>query len=126
LLGDRFLICDLWDGNVPGGARDCGPFATAIGTQNLKYGAAYHPFIETTMAWNWDETTITVSQVARRNDDGNPDPTEARSNGMTLAALRTDPANANPLVYANVPQRTRALQRRSTSRRRHRRKSTQR
>jgi phage tail sheath protein FI len=99
-LGDRFLICDLWDGAAPGSAGITA-FRNGIGTRNLKYGAAYHPFIETTMAWNFDESTITVTQVARRNDDGTttrPSP----HNGMTLTDLKSGSANSNPLIYANV------------------------
>jgi phage tail sheath protein FI len=99
-LGDRFLICDLWDGAASGGAGITA-FRNGIGTRNLKYGAAYHPFIETTMAWNWDEGSIAVSQLARLNDNGTltrPSP----HNGMTLAALKTDANNPNPLIYANI------------------------
>ena len=99
-LGDRFLVCDLWDGAAAGSAGITA-FRNGIGTRNLKYGAAYHPFIQTTMAWNWDEGAITVAQVARRNDDGTitrPSP----YNGMTLTALKTDSVNANPLIYANA------------------------
>ncbi|MBT2748678.1 MULTISPECIES: phage tail sheath C-terminal domain-containing protein [unclassified Lysobacter] len=99
-LGDRFLVCDLWDGDQPG-SDGITAFRNGIGTRNLKYGAAYHPYIRTTMAWNWDESTITVSQVARRNDDGTvtmPSP----HNGMTLAALKTGSPNSNPLIYGNA------------------------
>jgi uncharacterized protein len=99
-LGDRFLVCDLWDGAAAGDAGITA-FRNGIGTRNLKYGAVYHPFIQTTMAWNWNEGAITVAQVARRNDDGTvtrPSPHD----GMTLAALKSDPVNANPLVYANA------------------------
>jgi phage tail sheath protein FI len=99
-LGDRFLICDLWDGAAAGSAGITA-FRNGIGTRNLKYGAAYHPFIETTMPWNWDEDTITVSQLARRNDDGTltrPSP----HNGMSLTALKMDANNPNPLIYANI------------------------
>ena len=99
-LGDRFLVCDLWDGSAAG-SGGISAFRNGIGTRNLKYGAAYHPFIQTTMAWNWDEAAITVSQVASRNDAGTitrPSP----FNAMTLAALKSDPTNANPLIYANV------------------------
>ncbi len=100
MLGDRFLICDLWDGGV-GGSAGIIAFRNGIGTRNLKYGAVYHPFIHTTMAWNWNENTITISQIARRNDDGSfarPSP----HNGMTLAALKSNPANANPAIYATI------------------------
>jgi uncharacterized protein len=99
-LGDRFLVCDLWDGNRPG-SDGITAFRNGIGTRNLKYGAAYHPFIQTTMAWRWDESTITVTQVARRNDDGSvtrPSP----HNGMTLAALKTGSPNSSTLIYANA------------------------
>lgn len=99
-LGDRFLICDLWDGAAAGSAGITA-FRNGIGTKNLKYGAAYHPFIETTLAWNWDEGTIKVSQLARRNDDGTltrPSP----HNAMTLTQLKTDATNPSPLIYGNV------------------------
>lgn len=43
-LGDRFLICDLWDGGVEGNAGIIA-FRNGIGTRNLKYGAVYHPFL---------------------------------------------------------------------------------
>jgi uncharacterized protein len=99
-LGDRFLICNLWDGGVAG-SGGITAFRNGIGTRNLKYGAAYHPFIQTTLPWNWDEGTITVSQVARRNDDGSitrPSPHDT----MSLTALKSGSANSNPLIYANV------------------------
>lgn len=95
-LGDRFLVCNLWDGDAPG-SNGIAAFRNGIGTRNLKYGAAYHPFIDTTLAWNWDESSITVSQVAARSDNGTvtrPSPND----GLTLAALKT----ASPLLHANV------------------------
>jgi uncharacterized protein len=99
-LGDRFLICDLWDGAVAGG-DGIAAFRDGIGTRNLKYGAAYHPFIKTTIPWNWDESTITVSQLARRNDDGTltrPSP----HNAASLKVLKSGAGNSSPLIYANV------------------------
>ena len=89
VLGDRFLICDLWDGRAPGSAGITA-FRNGIGTSHLKYGAVYHPYLQTTLPWNWDETTITVAQLGGPHD------------AMTMAALKTDPANANPLIYANL------------------------
>ncbi len=99
-LGDRFLICDLGDGAAAGSAG-IDAFRNGIGTRNLKYGAAYHPFVKTTMAWNWDEGTITAAQIARRNDDGTitrPSPHD----GMTLTALKAGSPDSNPLIYGNV------------------------
>lgn len=99
-LGDRFLICELWDGDQPGSVG-IDAFRNGIGTRNLKYGAAYHPFIRTTLPWRWDEATVTVSQLARRNEDGTltrPSPHD----GLSLVALKADAANANTTIYANV------------------------
>jgi phage tail sheath protein FI len=99
-LGDRFLICDLWDG-AAAGADGITAFRNGIGTRNLKYGAAYHPYIETTMAWNWDEGAITVAQVARREADGTitrPSP----HNGMNLTQLKSGSPDSNPLIYGNA------------------------
>ena len=99
-LGDRFLICDLWDGAAAGDAGITA-FRNGIGTRNLKYGAVYHPFIQTTLPWNWDEDTITVSQVARRNDNGSID-RPSPHNALTLTALKSGSPNSSPLIYANV------------------------
>lgn len=104
-LGDRFLICDLWDGDQAGSAG-VDAFRNGIGTRNLKYGAAYHPHIQTTLAWRWNPDTIKVAQLSRRNDDGTitqPSPHD----GLTLTQLRFgDPSNplilANPAIYANI------------------------
>jgi phage tail sheath protein FI len=99
-LGDRFLICDLWDGDQAG---DSGidAFRTGIGTRNLKYGAVYHPFLRTTLAWPWDEGTITVAQVSRNNEDGSVT-TPSPHNGLSLTALKNDTANANTAIYAAI------------------------
>jgi uncharacterized protein len=99
-LGDRFLICDLWDGDSAG-STGIDAFRNGMGTRNLKYGAAYHPFIQTTMPWNWDEDTIMISQIARRNDDGTltrPSPHDNKS----LADLKPGLPGSNPLIYGNV------------------------
>lgn len=99
-LGDRFLICDLWDGNQPG-RTGIDAFRDGIGTRNLKYGAAYHPYIQTTLAWRWDEESITVAQLARRNDDGTitqPSPHDK----LSLAKLKSGHVNSNPSIYANI------------------------
>jgi phage tail sheath protein FI len=99
-LGDRFLICDLWDGGAAG-SDGITAFRNGIGTRNLKYGAAYHPFIQTTLPWNWDEGTIRVSQVARRNDDGSITRPSPHDN-LSLTDLRSGSANSSPLIHANV------------------------
>ena len=95
-LGDRFLICDLWEGDEPGSAG-IDDFRNRIGTSNLKYGAAYHPHLQTTLPWPWDEEEIVVSQSASRSDDGALTQPGIHD-GANLAQLRT----ASPAIYGAV------------------------
>jgi phage tail sheath protein FI len=52
-LKDRFTILDVPDGKVD-------DFRTRIGMNYLSYGAAYHPYLETTINPLYDETAVTV------------------------------------------------------------------
>ncbi len=99
-LGDRFLICELWDGNLQG-TDGIDAFRDGIGTRNLKYGAVYHPFIRTTLAWVWDEDTITVGQLASRNADGTVT-RPGNQDTFTLTQLKTDPTNPDTTIYGNI------------------------
>ncbi|MFS8615372.1 MAG: phage tail sheath C-terminal domain-containing protein [Solitalea sp.] len=71
-LQDRFLICDVYEGNkdfnAPGGTDVIGDptngFRTRIGTDALRYGAAYYPHLETTLTYNYDEYEVQVSGSA--------------------------------------------------------------
>lgn len=56
-LKDRFVVLD-----VPAG--DVAAFRNAIGTQYLSYGAAYHPYIDTTINRVTDDGSVTVERVA--------------------------------------------------------------
>jgi phage tail sheath protein FI len=103
-LGDRFLICDLWDGDEPG--RDgIEAFRNGIGTRDLKYGAVYHPYIRTTLAWNWDEDGITISQPSVREADGSIGLNSNPSVSLTqLQINETTPTTVNTALYATVRQ----------------------
>jgi uncharacterized protein len=97
-LRDRFLVCDLWDGDQPGTAG-IDAFRNGIGTRNLEYGAAYHPFIQTTIGWPWNESTISVAQPAGRDDAGTvvtPGPVD----GATLSELRGTAGVVNTAIYS--------------------------
>jgi uncharacterized protein len=50
-LGDRFTILD-----VPNGPGKVQEFRDAIGTNNLSYGAAYYPYVLTTMSYTTAKT----------------------------------------------------------------------
>ena len=98
-LGDRFFIGEIWNGDQSGQA-DVDAFRDGIGTANLKYGAIYHPYLNTTIGWNWQENSITISQLAFRDDDGSvisPSP----YNGLNLEQLK-EGANANPAMYGKI------------------------
>lgn len=70
-LGDRFAILDVKDGNVPA-------FRDATGTTALMYGAAYHPYLSTTLIERYTDGTVTIKEA------GAADSTE-----VTLASLRS-------------------------------------
>ena len=99
-LGDRFLIADLQWGELPGTAQ-IDEFRNRIGAANLKYGAAYHPVISTTIGWRWNEGAITIAQGAFRADDGTISPPPSPFSGQLLSQLR-EGANANPVMYGKV------------------------
>jgi phage tail sheath protein FI len=54
-LGDRFAILDILDGDNRAAA-----FRQGIGINNLKYGAAYFPFLQTTLPYAYVESQVTV------------------------------------------------------------------
>src|SRR5262245_23125391 len=68
-LKDRFTICDVFNGHLdyttPGGENVINDaafgFRSLIGNNFLLYGAAYYPQLETTLTYNYDETTVTVT-----------------------------------------------------------------
>lgn len=57
-LGDRFAILDIKENDF--GAT----FRTNIGASNLKYGAAYYPFVQTALTYTYDETKVATAAVA--------------------------------------------------------------
>jgi phage tail sheath protein FI len=65
-LGDRFAILDVKDGDVAA-CRE------GYGADNLEYGAAYHPYLKTTLTHAYDEAQVTIGT----------------SGGTTLASLKT-------------------------------------
>ncbi|MEZ4382386.1 MAG: phage tail sheath C-terminal domain-containing protein [Nannocystaceae bacterium] len=54
-LGDRFTIVDVKDGDVAAFRGVAG-----IGAANLKYGAAYYPYLQTTITERYDEAGVTI------------------------------------------------------------------
>ena len=56
-LGDRFAILDVLQGNV----KD---FRDRIGTAFLKYGAAYHPYLQTSLSYQYDDKDVKIDMDA--------------------------------------------------------------
>ncbi|HEX8115151.1 MAG TPA: phage tail sheath C-terminal domain-containing protein [Kofleriaceae bacterium] len=75
-MGDRFAILDVKDGDVAA-------FRNGIGTSNLSYGAAYHPYLKTALPHAYDEAGVKVGEA---ND------------APTLASVKT----SNTALYNDV------------------------
>jgi phage tail sheath protein FI len=56
-LADRFAILDVRDGEVDDSR-------TGYGADNLAYGAAYHPYLSTSINHLYDEATVTVGNAS--------------------------------------------------------------
>lgn len=52
-LKDRFTVLDVRAGEVDN-------FRNGVGTSALSYGAAYHPYLETTLSYRYDESGVSV------------------------------------------------------------------
>jgi uncharacterized protein len=61
-LGDRFTILDVKDGDVAA-------FRDGVGTNHLMYGAAYHPYLQTVLSYQYQEDSI---QVTRADEPAGP------------------------------------------------------
>ncbi len=68
-LGDRFAIFDVKDG-------DADAFRSGVGNNNLMYGAAYHPYVLTTINYQYAEADVAIT-------------TGAEDGATTLAAIKS-------------------------------------
>lgn len=86
-LKDRFVIMDVYGNPEP---EDVGPFRTAIGNDSLKYGAAYHPFLKTSLNYLFREDQAVLQTV-----DGIP---AGAFNGLLLSAIKA----SDPSIYRSL------------------------
>ncbi|MEC4678455.1 MAG: phage tail sheath C-terminal domain-containing protein [Nitrospirota bacterium] len=56
-LGDRFTVLDIPEGDIS-------VFRNKVGTANLKYGAAYHPYLETSLNVQYQEAGIQIAGLS--------------------------------------------------------------
>lgn len=101
-LGDRFAILD-----VKGG--DAAAFRDGIGTDSLLFGAAYHPYVKTSLLHVYDETAVMIDAAAAPPPASPPPagtPPPAPPPPSTLASLKTsDTARYNDIKKQLADQR---------------------
>src|SRR3546814_272643 len=88
-LQDRFVVMDC-HGDDPATLRNG---STGIGTTNLKYGAAYHPFLRTSLNYQYDVTDtskLTITLRKDMDDDGDFTGGTDSSTNPTYNALGTE------------------------------------
>lgn len=79
-LGDRFSILDVKK-DAQADTPDPDAFRTGIGTKYLAYGAAYYPYLETSLSFSYAESGITIQIPAM---DGT-----ATTTDVTLASIKS-------------------------------------
>ena len=87
-LGDRFAILDVHQGDVTKFRNDSNLSA------NLMYGAAYHPYLQTSMSWEYADADITVARGATADVSGTLP--LGGSNGIVVSF--TGASGSTPLV----------------------------
>lgn len=95
-LGDRFAIFDVQDGKVS-------DFRDGIGTNNLSYGAAYHPYLQTTISYVYKDTDVTVAIPAASSAAaaGSPTTPPTAPAPVTLDSIRS----SNTALYNQIKAR---------------------
>ncbi len=83
-LGDRFVVVDVFGGDVTA-------LRNNIGINNLKYGAAYYPFLNTTTSYAYDEAQVAIAHTIDGQDGTLPG---------TLPALQA----VDSALYNNIKQ----------------------
>ena len=111
-LQDRFTICDAYN---DGTSSSIGNFRNVIGNDYLKYGAAYHPYLKTTLNFAVNQAS-TITHTVTNDPGGTPnynfalsvieasDPSIYRSVIAQINKVYVDlpPSGAIAGVYARV------------------------
>lgn len=95
-LGDRFAILDVKSGDVK-------EFRDGIGANNLLYGAAYHPYINTSLVHAYDEALVTIEDA----DASTPTTTTPTTTTTTTAPTTTPAATTTTLASIKTTNTTR-------------------
>jgi phage tail sheath protein FI len=93
-LQDRFTIADVY-------GTDMSAFRTAIGNDNLKYGAAYYPNLNTVLNFGYSETAVNVDTHTENGAAATVDNVQ----GATLASLSV----SHPSLYRSIVSEIRKI-----------------
>ncbi len=104
-LQDRFVIMDVKEETTD-------PFADAVNFRNngislgnLKYGAAYYPFLKTALNYGFNEDTLTFTHTNVYIGTGTPNPAIPADSTPTIASIKT----ADPSLYRSIIAETNKL-----------------
>ena len=101
-LGDRFTIIDVPKGDWQAFRNDANLSA------NLSYGAAYHPYLQTSISYDYDEADVSITSTT---STPNPSATGTLilgdANGVNISF--TGPPASTPTVTVNAGTKTGAL-----------------
>jgi uncharacterized protein len=96
-LKDRFTIIDRYVSHDNTPVTD-EQFRTAMGMNNLNYGAVYHPFLKTTLNHEVNEETSLITHTDSEEADG-------QFNSTAIGSIKTD----HPAVYRSLMARVRDI-----------------
>ena len=84
-LGDRFTILD-----VQGGEENVADFRNRIGTADLMYGAAYLPYLNTTLNYRYKEADISIEREGAEEGTDSPLEFSSGTNGIIVRYIGTE------------------------------------
>lgn len=99
-LKDRFVVMDCF-GDDASKVRDA---SAGIGANNLKYGAAYHPFLNTSLNYQYDETTVIIDHKQDANNSGDFETTVTYGTGSKLSEVLGSSSTEKSIIYNLVKQ----------------------
>ncbi|HHG85435.1 MAG TPA: phage tail sheath family protein, partial [Bacteroidetes bacterium] len=106
-MQDRFTLIDTPKGlDLTTGTTNLTSFRTALSSENLKFGAAYYPFLEANLAWSWDIDACTYGGTTLKSlkDSGSQDYNKALEVLANTDSLKVilPPSPAVAGVYAKI------------------------
>lgn len=94
-LKDRFVVMDCHNDDAAA-VRDAN---TGIGANNLKYGAVYHPFVKTSLIYNYDENSVTIDHKQNTDADDELEVTVTYGTNSKLGEVLASNAADKSLIY---------------------------